>query len=538
VRHALLTLLAACSGADNDCPAGSALQADGLCHLVDGGADDTAAPNDDTAGTDDSGDTDDSGETDDTDDTDNTDDTAEPGDWLTLPNSCTPPSTVALDPMLEIGAVNVQDYVFAELIDVDLDEDASVIWGAGQGGIVSVDVSNPTQPSFLAAASPFDWFQRAYQIHVGPYPAVYASHRDYGVAAYDRSNATRPELGTIIELPDASGMGSDGDYLYVATHSGTLVTYDVSTDPLDPQEGATLTGLGNAWRMTLTSDRIYMADNTLGVVVIDRSAAATPSLVGNVDAAGGAQDLSLSEDATTLYVAVGGAGIEVFSLDDPDIPASIDVLDLHTSVISVDVDGDTLWATTQQDVVAIDISTPGSPFVVNTEETTQWAMSVDAHDGKAYVGDWAFLSSYVVDTAIFAPDLDLSSSQVHMSADEPDTATITVANLGSAPLNLSGATVSDSSLTVDFDQVVIPAGGTGTMRVRGTGDGALDAEVCLASDDPDEPGHTVEISSGGTGGTALGVEAPEFALTGLDGVEYRLSEQRGHPVVLVYFATW
>jgi peroxiredoxin len=35
-----------------------------------------------------------------------------------------------------------------------------------------------------------------------------------------------------------------------------------------------------------------------------------------------------------------------------------------------------------------------------------------------------------------------------------------------------------------------------------------------------------------------GVPAPDFALTGLDGTVYRLSEQLGAPVLLAYFATW
>ena len=32
--------------------------------------------------------------------------------------------------------------------------------------------------------------------------------------------------------------------------------------------------------------------------------------------------------------------------------------------------------------------------------------------------------------------------------------------------------------------------------------------------------------------------APDFALPDLDGQVHTLSEQRGHPVVLAYFATW
>jgi len=45
------------------------------------------------------------------------------------------------------------------------------------------------------------------------------------------------------------------------------------------------------------------------------------------------------------------------------------------------------------------------------------------------------------------------------------------------------------------------------------------------------------VGESGTG-VALGNDAPDFVLEDLDGNSHRLSEQLGHPVVLVFFATW
>jgi hypothetical protein len=63
--------------------------------------------------------------------------------------------------------------------------------------------------------------------------------------------------------------------------------------------------------------------------------------------------------------------------------------------------------------------------------------------------------------------------------------------------------------------------------------------VCLRTDDPSVP--TIEVTiqrSDSSLSIPLGSSAPDFELTTLDGESLRLSEQLGHPVLLVYFATW
>ena len=77
------------------------------------------------------------------------------------------------------------------------------------------------------------------------------------------------------------------------------------------------------------------------------------------------------------------------------------------------------------------------------------------------------------------------------------------------------------------------------MSVAYTGSSAESISVCVATDDPDEPEWMLEVTTGAVGtNTGMGTEAPDFTLSDLDGVSHTLSDQRGKPVVLVYFATW
>ena len=63
--------------------------------------------------------------------------------------------------------------------------------------------------------------------------------------------------------------------------------------------------------------------------------------------------------------------------------------------------------------------------------------------------------------------------------------------------------------------------------------------VCIASDDPASPALEIQVlREHDEISIPLGTAAPDFVLTDIDGDTHRLSEQLGHPVLLVYFATW
>jgi hypothetical protein len=70
--------------------------------------------------------------------------------------------------------------------------------------------------------------------------------------------------------------------------------------------------------------------------------------------------------------------------------------------------------------------------------------------------------------------------------------------------------------------------------------GELDARGCLATNDPDYASGelTLRVGDNGSNGLAIGKPALDFTLTGLDGIDYTLSEQADRPVLLFFFATW
>lgn len=468
-------------------------------------------------------------------------DTGAPITWLDLPADCTAPSGLGEEPIQEVGSLfNGQEAGgwFMEMVDLEIDTEEDVLYGVGQGGVIVVDVSNPNAPENLAHY-PEQNGGRYYKVELlAELDLIYVTHRDRGLDVFAIDDPTDPQPGDSQTENGLEGMArsADGSLLYVASLLGDLHVFDLS-NPEEPQALTTLGGLGVSWDIKLSGSTAYIADSELGVVPVDLSDPDAPVLGTPVDVGGAVQDIAVGDGV--IYAAAGHAGVVTLDISSPMAPAVVDTIDYGNSVIGLAIDGTTLWAVNQQDIIAIDVSVPGTPVAVGASVTPQFSMSVGAADGRAYVGDWNFLEVWEVDTGVSAPALDLGADEVFVRA-EGDQFRIKIANRGAAPLELAGALVDDDRFTVQASSLTVAPGATESLQVSFAGDGEeVAAQLCLATNDPGEPEVQIELHSG-TGGNheAIGEPAIDFTLEDLDGNSHTLSEQVGVPVVLVYFATW
>ena len=164
-------------------------------------------------------------------------------------------------------------------------------------------------------------------------------------------------------------------------------------------------------------------------------------------------------------------------------------------------------------------------------------MTLDGSNNEIWVGDWAALRSYRLIPDEEAPHLDAATSHVLLNP-EGDELTVTLRNAGNAPLRFHGLSTDDPALSATLTgPIQLQSDESTALSIEWPG-GALNSEICLASNDPDTPVWSLKIHTGGAQNPAIGSPAPDFTLPDLDGTMHTLSEQEGHPVVLIYFATW
>jgi cytochrome c biogenesis protein CcmG, thiol:disulfide interchange protein DsbE len=85
---------------------------------------------------------------------------------------------------------------------------------------------------------------------------------------------------------------------------------------------------------------------------------------------------------------------------------------------------------------------------------------------------------------------------------------------------------------------VLVFGSTWVWWSRPGGEVATSGPLTLSDLDPQSPVPSTVTDADPAVGAGVGRVAPDFALQALDGSTFRLSEQRGKPVVLNFWATW
>lgn len=509
-------LLTGCSGEPNPCKEGFIRNVDGDCILDES----------------------------DTDTAKDTDSSIDTGDWT--PGPCEVPDTLGTNPIEAIGAHdNLEEESsgnepppMLELLEIDVDSDRQLVWGVGQGGLIAYDIKNPTQPELLSF-TPSGGFQRYHHVFALPKTSdgkqlLYVSHRSHGLEIFDTDDPSSPTLVYEIKEGMLEDMLGIGDYLYVASRTGNLLTFDIQ-DPTQPKLRATTSGLGLPWTLTGDENALYVADHQKGVVVLDRSSPTQPQITQDDLVDGGVQSVAISD--TLLVAAAGTKGLILFDRTTPTEVVLLSEYDVGTFVQDVRIDGDVIWAVTQESVIAIDASIPQAPQPIGAIQTPYWAMTLDTGEDQIWVGDWAALRGYQLIPDEKAPHLDPATSHVLLDP-AGDELTVTLRNAGNAPLRFHGLSTDDPTLSAKLiGPVQLQSDESTSLSIEWPG-GELKGEICLASNDPDTPVWSLSVHTGGVQNPAIGSPAPDFTLPDLDGTMHTLSEQEGHPVVLIYFATW
>jgi len=463
-----------------------------------------------------------------------------------LPTDCSPPVELATNPISETGTLQLSSGHLSQLLELAIEPERSLLWGVGQGGLNAFDISDPTSPEHLGTY-PEHGESRYHHLHLLPSGdpgegMAYVTHREIGLTVIDIEDPT--DMSIVWEgcFQDLAGMTQIDDVLYVANQIGGVHVFDIS-DRRSPTMVSAVHGLANPMGIAATEDAVYVADPTIGIITYDRS---DPLVLEQVDVMElpGAHDLRVND--SIILAAHGTTGVSLISKSDPLSPEVLTQLEFGTPVQGVAISDEMAWVADMEGVRAINIEVPIKPELLGMLPTPEWAMDVITHGEHAWVADWSRISSYSVDPERKAPHAALNHDQVLIDA-EGGEIHIQVRNDGNATLNLAGATTSHDDLQVFFSSDMVGPRGSETLKLRWPGGDLPDGDLCIATDDPDQPVLHLPVHTGGGGRhPEIGEMAPDFVLNAiaiegtfdpeLGTVELtrRLADERGHPVLLSF----
>jgi len=240
---------------------------------------------------------------------------------------------------------------YAEDIEVAGD---LVLIAASQGGLVLVDVSDPSSPSYLGMGpTGFSATGCAYapQDQIG-----YVTDGSRGAVLYRLTDPTVPE---------------DVGYCE-ATSTQDIVVVETIPGQLHHVYGADGVGDFQVWTATYNPGYDLWFGNPVN----------SPSTPGS------ARGICIQD--TLVFLAMEEVGLTIFEVSTPTAPQEIGHVDTPGEARAVAVEGDYVYvADWRQGLAIVDISDPTSPVIVGSAGTDGNAEGIFYRDGEVFVADHA-----------------------------------------------------------------------------------------------------------------------------------------------------
>jgi hypothetical protein len=319
----------------------------------------------------------------------------------------------------------------------------------------------------------------------------------------------------------------------------------------------TATGFSNAWGVSARGNTVFVTDGPGGLVTVDVTDPANPTVLGRVVTGGHASGVVVSGDIA--YVAAGSAGLVVVDISDLANPAVIGSAQMPGSAIRVDYSDGHVFVAAWNDARVYDVSVPAAPRFIGAVRLTHddddvldpdrpaptsRILGIAARGDEVFIGNWHVLYSYKLYGDRLAPSIRLPEAALMLDfgpveIGQSKTLPLEITNQGTAPLTLLNNWVSGTAFTVTPQQVRIAPGDTAMLSLTYT---ATTTELekgylQILSDDPQAPLRQAYLV-GNQPGLGVGMPLPETTAVLLDGSSWSSSQTQGKVVLLAYFATF
>ncbi|MCF8086657.1 MAG: Ig-like domain-containing protein [Desulfotignum sp.] len=274
----------------------------------------------------------------------------------------------------------------AQAVAVAGDYAFAVDWG---GMLHVVDVSDPHNPVIIHSMQPAGGKFHSMDIKVAG-NHLFMADNQLGLAVLDISNPAEPVEISTLKPSGANftnGVTVSGNNVFLSDGLGLWL---ISFDPDAPENTAvtgSFLGEGGTFRAAVAGSVAYAVDyGTL--LIIDVATPAAPKLLGKfVD-----YDLGLFQGVAvidnTAFIAAGEKGVIAVDVTDPETPVLLDTLLTSGKAYNITAVDQTLYvADWRGGVQMIDATEPADLRLAGSVDTPGWAYDLAVEDNTAYVAD-------------------------------------------------------------------------------------------------------------------------------------------------------
>jgi hypothetical protein len=261
----------------------------------------------------------------------------------------------------------------------------------GEGGLLIVDVSNPTTP---VAVSTTTEGVRGYSSKIlMKDSAVYIAAGSFGVTVVNVKNPYLPVVtASNTSMKPSHNLHILGDYLFTAISELGVKIANIS-DVLNPDPRATIetNGYANGVCTTLDSNFLLVASGEMGMQMFNISNFAaglgTYPLVGNCNTNGYAESITISNTAPIAFMACGTAGLQIINFSDTNNIFVTGTFSTGGYAKELIYDNNKVFITTEgSGLQIIDVTDVRNPRLLGVVQT-EYALGVDIDQNYIYVAD-------------------------------------------------------------------------------------------------------------------------------------------------------
>jgi len=247
----------------------------------------------------------------------------------------------------------------------------------GRGGVRGLDITTPASPTLISAAPTAGAARSVIEAN----PNMVVLDMDDGIQIL--TTASAPALvGENQEVTAGVDLAGVTDAVLVSDANGGLFRVDISTPAMPVITTNVL--LPSAGRSLLTSgSALYIAAGSGGLLTVDP---ATLAVLDTDATAGEASDLALS--GSTLAVAVGFGGCQIWDLSSPLAPVWIATFGAGARAVDAGMSANTLFVAGDESGLQVhDLTDPAAPEWVTTVPSSTNPRCLTVSDSLVYVAE-------------------------------------------------------------------------------------------------------------------------------------------------------